>query len=208
MTPQEIEHQNIKDKLRKEAIDKEVHRLKDLNRKQSQRISNLRKTLYFLILFFITLTLILVTKGIINFSGSQDEKELESFELKYKQLKSENISLNDSLNQYKKQLNAILDKNMNERNEKGLKFRVQIGAFKEINLKNFTSNLVAINQESYDSINQYTVGIFTDYSKAKIFLADIKRMGFNDSFIISTKNGRRIPIEKLSEEDLYPNGKK
>lgn len=208
MTPQEIEHQNIKDKLRKEAIDKEVHRLKDLNRKQSQRISNLRKTLYFLILFFITLTLILVTKGIINFSGSQDEKELESFELKYKQLKSENISLNDSLNQYKKQLNAVLDKNMNERNEKGLKFRVQIGAFKEINLKNFTSNLVAINQESYDSINQYTVGIFTDYSKAKIFLADIKRMGFNDSFIISTKNGRRIPIEKLSEEDLYPNGKK
>jgi biopolymer transport protein ExbD len=208
MTPQEIEHQNIKAKLRKEAIDKEVHRLKDLNRKQSQKISKLRKTLFFLILFFITLTLVLVTKGLINLSGSQAEKELESVELKYNQLKGENISLNDSLKQYKKQLNAVLDKNISERNEKGLKFRVQIGAFKEINLKDFTSNLVAINQESYDSINQYTVGIFTDYSKAKVFLADIKRMGFNDSFIISTKNGRRIPIEKLSEKDLYPNGKK
>ena len=32
-------------------------------------------------------------------------------------------------------------------------------------------------------------------------------MGFDDSFIISTKNGRRIPVEKLTDEELYPNGR-
>ena len=54
MTPQEIEHFNNKSKLRQEAIDKEVQRLRKINKTQSNKITNLRKALYFQLFFFVS----------------------------------------------------------------------------------------------------------------------------------------------------------
>lgn len=200
MTPQEIEHLNWKEKMRQEAVDKEVFRLRNINKKQSIKITNLRKSLYFQAFFFISLFSILLLKGMISFSDKKSTKEFDAINNKYNKLVLLQHSLNDSLTQYKNKFNSVLDKNRIERDENGLRFRVQIGAFKEIDLNNYKNNLVAINQESYDSINQYTLGIFRNYEKALVFWEDIKKMGFNDSFIISTKNGRRIPLEKLRKE--------
>ncbi|MCW3805286.1 hypothetical protein [Plebeiibacterium marinum] len=205
MTAQEIEFENRKEKLRQDAVFKEVQRLRKINRSQSSKIAKLRKAMYFQILFFISLLVVFLLKGMISFGGAASNEELAAFKLKYNDLKNANKSLDDSIEVYKSRITQITDKNMVDRNETGLRFRVQIGAFKEINLNDFSTNLVAINQETYDSINQYTIGVFKNYEKAKVFLEDIKRMGFNDSFIISTKNGRRIPIDKLSKEELYPN---
>ena len=50
MTAQELEFENKKDKLRQEAVDREVQRLRKISRKQSGRITNLRKALYFHVL--------------------------------------------------------------------------------------------------------------------------------------------------------------
>jgi len=207
MTSQEFEFENKKNILRQEAVGKEVERLRSVNRTQSQKIVKLRKALYFQIFFFISLMLVFLLKGMINFTGSSSNEDLKALEFKYSNLQKANTGLEDSLGEYKNKLNKIIDKNLEDRNENGLKFRVQIGAFKGINLKNYAENLVAISQETYDSINQYTIGVFKDYQKAKLFLEDVRKMGFNDSFIISTKNGKRIPVQQLSEEELYPNGK-
>ncbi len=207
MTSQEFEFENKRNILRQEAVGKEVDRLRKVNRNQSQKIVKLRKALYFQIFFFVSLLLVFLLKGMINFTGSSSDENFGALQLKYTDLQKANNILEDSLTVYKKKLDKIIDANLDERNETGLRFRVQIGAFKSINLKRFTENLVAINQETYDSINQYTIGIFRDYQKARLFLEDIKKMGFNDSFIISTKDGRRIPVQELSEEELYPKGK-
>ncbi len=202
MTPQDIEHQDIKNKLRQQAVDKEVQRLRSVNKRQSTKITNLRKALYFQLFFFVSLISIFLLKGMINFTGSDSDDEFEAFKLKYNDLVKVNKNLDDSLVQMQNTLEYLVDKNTTERGEDGLKFRVQIGAFKEIDLKDFKNNLVSINQETYDSINQYTVGVFRDYQKALLFLGDIKNMGFDDSFIISTKNGRRIQLKDLSKEEL------
>jgi len=202
MTPQEIEHFNNKSKLRQEAIDKEVQRLRKINKTQSNKITNLRKALYFQLFFFVSLIAIFIIKGMISFKSTSSSEEFEAYKLKYDDLQKANNTLDDSLDLYRNKLSSIISNNLETRNESGIKFRVQIGAFKEINLSDFEDNLVAINQEKYDSINQYTIGEFNNYAKAQLFLEDIKRMGFNDSFIISTKNGRRIPIEKLTKEEL------
>ncbi len=207
MTSKEFEFENKKTILRQEAAGKEVDRLRRLNRNQSLKISKLRKALYFQIFFFVSLLLVFLLKGMINFSGSSSNEHFEALQLRYADLKNANHILEDSLLSYQSRLNKVLDKNLIDRNEKGLRFRVQIGAFKGISLKNYTENLVAINQETYDSINQYTIGVFKDYQKARFFLKDVQKMGFNDSFIISTKNGRRIPVQELTEDELYPNGK-
>ncbi len=202
MTPQEIEHQNIKNKLRQEAVGKEVQRLRSVNKRQSTKITNLRKALYFQLFFFVSLISVFLLKGMINFTGSDSDDEFEAFKLKYNDLVKVNRNLDDSLVQMHNTLEHLVDKNIKERDEDGLKFRVQIGAFKEINLKDFKNNLVSINQQTYDSINQYTIGVFRDYQKALLFLDNIKNMGFDDSFIISTKNGRRIQLKDLSKEEL------
>ena len=98
--------------------------------------------------------------------------------MKYTDLQKANSVLEDSLTVYKTSLQNIIDQNVATRNEKGLRFRVQIGAYKEINLKDYTNNLVAINQETYDSINQYTIGVFKDYQKARVFFGGYKKDGF------------------------------
>ncbi len=207
MTPQEFEFENRKHQLRQEASDKEVQRLRKVNRNQSHKITKLRKAMYFQLFFFVSLFLVFLLRGMIVFSGASSDEEFKAYRLKYTDLQKANSVLEDSLTVYKTSLQNIIDQNVATRNEKGLRFRVQIGAYKEINLKDYTNNLVAINQETYDSINQYTIGVFKDYQKARVFLEDIKKMGFDDSFIISTKNGRRIPVEKLTDEELYPNGR-
>ncbi len=200
MTNQDLEHQHHKDKLRQEAIDKEVLRLKTINRKQSVKIANLHKSLYFLIFFFASLITIALLKGIIDFSdpkakGTDIRSELNEI--------TELQSLTqDSLLFYKNKYNQLTEENRVKRNESGINFRVQIGAFKKVNLDNYETNFVAFSQEKYDSINQYTLGKFSDYKRAKDFCEIIRKMGFDDSFIIATKNGKKISIKSLSQEEL------
>ena len=200
MTSQELEIENRKGKLRLEAVDKEIQRLRKISRKQSGKITNLRKALYFQAFFFISLFGVLLLKGMINFSGSTSSQEFDSLLQKHDALTKKQSSLSTTLVLYRDSLKSLTNNNLKTRNEEGYKFRVQIGAYKEINLNDYLNNLVTINQETYDSICQYTLGSFEDYKKAQAFLEDVKKMGFDDSFIIATQNGRRIPMEKLPKE--------
>ncbi len=200
MTAQELEFENKKDRMRLQAVDKEVQRLRKINRKQTRRITNLRKSLYFIAFFFISLFGVFLLRGIINFSGSKADKEYIELKKKYDLQTQKQKKLTNSIILYKDSLNSVIGQNLKNRNEEGYKFRIQIGAYKEINLNKYLTNLVAINQETYDSICQYTLGAFKDYQKAVVFWENIKKMGFNDSFIIATKNGRRIPIEQLPND--------
>ncbi|TLX77706.1 hypothetical protein E9993_03420 [Labilibacter sediminis] len=198
MTPQEIEHQNWKEKMRQEAADKEIQRLRKVSKKQSLKNMNLRKALYFQAFFFISLFSILLLKGMISFSESASNEEFNDINNKYSELLVKQNVLSDSLHIIQTKLNQITNKNLDDRDERGIRFRVQIGAYKEIDLSEFDVNLVSINQESYDSINQYTLGNFKNYEKASDFLEDVKKMGFDDSFIITTKNGKRFSLEKAN----------
>ncbi|MGQ1785872.1 hypothetical protein [Saccharicrinis sp. GN24d3] len=201
MTAQELEFESKKDKLRLEAVDKELQRLRKISRKQSGKITNLRKSLYFQAFFFVSLFGVLLLRGMIDFSGnSSSNKQIDSLVEKYNELSKRQSALSTTLVLYRDSLNKMVDQNKIDRNETGYKYRVQIGAFKEINLNDYSANLVTINQETYDSIYQYTLGMFDEYEKALGFWNNIKKMGFNDSFIIATKDGRRIPLEQLPPE--------
>jgi len=203
MTTQEFEFESKKDKLRIEAFEKETQRLRNVSRRQSAKITNLRKAVLFMAFFFVSLLVVLLLKGMVNFSGDTMVKsniQTDSLRIEQKQLLEKNQSLSTTLALYRDSLNKIVDKNIAQRGEAGYKYRVQIGAFKEINLNDYSINLATINQETYDSIFQYTLGIFDDYQKAVEFWDNIKKMGFNDSFIIATKDGRRIPLTQLPQD--------
>lgn len=203
MTTQEIEFESKKDKLRIDAFNKETQRLRNVSRKQSAKITNLRKAVIFQAFFFVSLLVVFFLKGMVNFSAETAAKSdirTDSLRMQHKQLSETNQSLSATLALYRDSLNKIVDKNIAQRGEAGYKYRVQIGAFKEIDLNDYAVNLAAINQETYDSIFQYTLGVFDDYEKAVEFWDNIKKMGFTDSFIIATKDGRRIPLTQLPQE--------
>lgn len=78
----------------------------------------------------------------------------------------------------------------------GIVFKVQIGAYKEIDLSDDnTSNFGA---EKGD-LNKYTIGVFKDYWEADTFKKYIKEMGIKDAFIVSYRDGKRVDISEVLE---------
>ena len=78
----------------------------------------------------------------------------------------------------------------------GIVFKVQIGAYKEIDLANDnTSNFGA---EKSD-LNKYTIGVFKDYWEADTFKKYIKEMGIKDAWIVSYRDGQRVDISEVLE---------
>jgi len=88
-------------------------------------------------------------------------------------------------------------------NETGLKFIVQIGVFPKVLSANDLSMMSKINNVSNKlsgSFYKYFCE-FDDYSLAASKLQKVKAVGFNDAFILSKLNGEEISIEKALELD-------
>lgn len=83
----------------------------------------------------------------------------------------------------------------------GLVFKVQIGAFNEDkglteyaeNQKNFAED------KTEDPYTKYTLGVFRDYWEADKFKKYLRSMGVKQAWIVSYKDGTRIPIKDVLE---------
>jgi len=78
----------------------------------------------------------------------------------------------------------------------GVIFKVQIGAYKEINLSEDNSS--SFNAEKGD-LNKYTIGVFQDYWEADTFKKYIREMGVKDAWIVSYRDGQRVDIKDVLE---------
>ena len=177
--------------LRQEALEKELLRLKAINQKQSKKLHRLRKVVFFLLLFFGVLLFMLSINGIIQLP----EKRITETKTA---IPANNTFSIDSL--HKKTTSSIQIPDQFEDGlifkipDNGILYSVQIGAYASIEMTPYKLNLLSLQQYSYEGINQFSVGLFTDYLKAQNFLYVIKQMGFTDAFLISTKNGKRITV--------------
>lgn len=77
----------------------------------------------------------------------------------------------------------------------GIFFEVQIGAFKDFNLDQYLQNLSALKQEKHDNRNKIILGKFRSFDRALLFENDIKRMGFDEAFIIARVDGKLMPYQ-------------
>eukprot|EP01006_Ploeotia_vitrea_P017996 TRINITY_DN49250_c0_g1_i1.p3 TRINITY_DN49250_c0_g1~~TRINITY_DN49250_c0_g1_i1.p3 ORF type:complete len:229 (+),score=7.71 TRINITY_DN49250_c0_g1_i1:1600-2286(+) len=86
---------------------------------------------------------------------------------------------------------------------KGIVYRVQIGAFKMIELKEFLNDpkLKGVWEEDEDGVKKYTIGNFRDYWKANEFKKYLRKMGVKDAWIVAYENNRRKDIK-----DVLPEG--
>ncbi|EMR04357.1 SPOR domain-containing protein [Cesiribacter andamanensis] len=82
---------------------------------------------------------------------------------------------------------------------KGVVFKVQIGAFRNKDLAKYFESNGSFDGEVDNSTQRYTLGQFTDYWEADKFKKYLREMGVKDAWIVSYKDGVRVPLKDVLE---------
>lgn len=175
--------------LRVEALNNELSRQREISKKQTTKIGNLRLWFYFTLVFALALFSFLSLQGFIHIPGQEVSSETSQLVDTVYIEKTVNI---DSLQKitYNTHKAALPKENYD-----GVLFAIQIGAYKDLDLSNYKDNMLGLKQDTYDSINQFTLGEFIQYEEAQRFLTIVQHMGFEHAHIMSFKNGYRIRLE-------------
>lgn len=83
--------------------------------------------------------------------------------------------------------------------QNGVVFKVQIGAFKNKDLSKYLDKGGEFQGEDADGLKKYTLGIFRDYWEADTFKKYLREMGVKDAWIVSFRDGQRVPIKDVLE---------
>lgn len=84
--------------------------------------------------------------------------------------------------------------------DKGVVFRVQIGAFeKGQDATEFSEGNDEFNAEKADGMQKVTLGNFRDYWVADKFKKYLREMGVKDAWIVPYKDGGRVDIKEVLE---------
>ncbi|GAB4250446.1 MAG: hypothetical protein Tsb0034_29650 [Ekhidna sp.] len=81
---------------------------------------------------------------------------------------------------------------------RGVVFKVQLGAFKQKDLKKY-DNSPNFSAEDQNGLQKYTIGVFRDYWEADTFKKYLREMGVKDAWVVSYKDGERVPIKDVLE---------
>ena len=83
---------------------------------------------------------------------------------------------------------------------KGIVYKVQIGAYKNFDLKKYFDNNANFSGEiGDDGLYRYSIGVFSDYWEADQFKKYMREMGVKGAWVVSYKNGERIDIKDALE---------
>lgn len=83
--------------------------------------------------------------------------------------------------------------------DKGVVFRVQIGAFEKKDMSEFNEGNEEFNTENAEDMQKVTLGNFRDYWQADKFKKDLRSMGVAGAWIVPYKDGARVPIKDVLE---------
>ena len=81
----------------------------------------------------------------------------------------------------------------------GIVFKVQIGAFRNKDLSKYLEASENFSGESENGLKKYSLGVFRDYWEADTFKKYLREMGVKDAWIVSFKDGKRVPIKEVLE---------
>ncbi|MFO8000743.1 MAG: hypothetical protein R6U46_05830 [Marinilabilia sp.] len=201
MTDHETEFNQWKEETRREALEKEVERLRESTEQQSRSLRNLRRTLLWVILAAITS---LAGLWVFSMDGnypdgiySAQEKDSTSLETitETSREKTTPVTKEDSTPPEKAEIiTPASDTVAFFIPDDGIFFSVQIGAYLGVDLEKFRNNMVSLHQNSAAGINQFTLGIFPTYNEASEFNKVIRKIGFEEAHIIATQDGHRIKV--------------
>ena len=82
---------------------------------------------------------------------------------------------------------------------KGVVFKVQIGAYNKKEDLSKYDNSSNFSAENKDVLQKFTIGVFKDYREADTFKKYLREMGVKDAWVVSYKDGNRVPIKDVLE---------
>ena len=126
---------------------------------------------------------------------------LWSFLPKSKQYKEEyliknNLSLIDTDSLHKIQRKAkqviLVDSVKTSLVDLSIVYSIQIGAYTNFNSNLISKDIAELEEFEENGFNKFTIGKFTTYKEAVMLRDDLKRVGFNDCFIVAKSYG--VPV--------------
>ncbi len=80
----------------------------------------------------------------------------------------------------------------------GLVFKVQVGAYRNPIPQDLFKGFAPLMGEKLDNgITRYTAGLFRDFGNANNAKNDIRKLGYDDAFVVAFYNGKRISFQEL-----------
>lgn len=84
--------------------------------------------------------------------------------------------------------------------QKGVVFKVQIGAFKQKDLSKYLEAGDNFSGEvDENGLMRYSLGVFRDFWDADTFKKYLREMGVKGAWVVSYKDGQRVPIKDVLE---------
>lgn len=84
--------------------------------------------------------------------------------------------------------------------ESGTWFKVQVGAFENIDMSEyFKNNPNFSGEKSEEGLQRITLGRFRDYWEADKFKKALRKMGVKEAWIVPYKEGTRVPLKEVLE---------
>ncbi len=82
-------------------------------------------------------------------------------------------------------------------------FRVQLGAYRSKIDMNIFQGVNTLSFPTSGGVTKYVTGSFITYQQAYIHKIDMRRMGFSGSFVVAYKDGKRIKVTDLVNQEKY-----
>ncbi len=79
----------------------------------------------------------------------------------------------------------------------GVVFKVQVGAFRKMDLQKYANTSNQFAEEDADDLRKYVIGNFRNYEDANVLKRYLREMGVDDAWIVPYRDGRRVPLREV-----------
>ena len=129
--------------------------------------------------------------------NAQLQENKTKLEKTNQQLMNENEVLRQKLSMNKSQLEQVTTEMEASSDDYGVWFRVQIGAFESRKINENLQTTDELSLEQQEDMQKISLGRFRDYEEAKSLKKHLQEIGLKDAWVVSYKDGKRVPIESV-----------
>ena len=79
----------------------------------------------------------------------------------------------------------------------GVVFKVQVGAFRKMDLGKYAEQSKEFSQEDMQELRKYVIGNFRNYEDANVLKRYLREMGVADAWIVPYRDGKRVPLKDV-----------
>jgi len=131
---------------------------------------------------------------------SQLQDEIQDKDKQITSLKNDIVRLETELRNRTQEVRNLREKD--EQWDKGIVFRVQIGAFKDYDFQDVVGSSPQLKYEEDSNWQKYIMGNFRNYDEADKLKKHLRRTGVRDAWIVPYEDGKRVPLKEVLDKVL------